>query len=201
MIDPDPTKPAEGGPLPGRVGRRGPTGAGEPAGEGSVEAPGDGILHGHAVDGEERSGLEGIGGARRMRSDHADVEVDHSRAQREHGVGALQQHAQPAGPVVHPLAVNDVARVNVEGARDVHDQLRFNRSRAQERWSRERQAVVCAVDLDEAGNALLHDHVVVLWSTTGLQSQHPGSALYVATGDLNMQNKLSAVGLPFVELP
>lgn len=33
-----------------------------------------------------------------------------------------------------------------------------------------------------------------------LQSQHPGSALYVATGDLNMQNKLSAVGLPFVEL-
>lgn len=34
-----------------------------------------------------------------------------------------------------------------------------------------------------------------------LQSQHAGSALYVATGDLNMQNKLSAVGLPFVELP
>lgn len=34
-----------------------------------------------------------------------------------------------------------------------------------------------------------------------LQSQHPGSALYVATGDLNMQNKLSVVGLPFVELP
>lgn len=34
-----------------------------------------------------------------------------------------------------------------------------------------------------------------------LQSRHPGSALYVATGDLNMQNKLTAVGLPFVELP
>jgi len=34
-----------------------------------------------------------------------------------------------------------------------------------------------------------------------LQSRHPGSALYVATGDLNMQNKLHAVGLPFVELP
>jgi hypothetical protein len=34
-----------------------------------------------------------------------------------------------------------------------------------------------------------------------LQSQHPGSALFVATGDLNMQNKLSTVGLPFVELP
>jgi len=34
-----------------------------------------------------------------------------------------------------------------------------------------------------------------------LQSRHPGSVLYVATGDLNMQNKLAAVGLPFVELP
>jgi len=32
-----------------------------------------------------------------------------------------------------------------------------------------------------------------------LQSGHPGSALYVATSDLNLQNKLGAVGLPFVE--
>jgi len=38
-------------------------------------------------------------------------------------------------------------------------------------------------------------------ATLQLQSQHPGSALYVATRDLNMQNKLSEVGLPFVELP
>lgn len=34
-----------------------------------------------------------------------------------------------------------------------------------------------------------------------LQSARPGSTVYVATGDLNLQNKLSAVGLPFVELP
>lgn len=32
-----------------------------------------------------------------------------------------------------------------------------------------------------------------------LQSAHPGSMLYVATGDLNLQNKLGAVGLPFIE--
>ena len=32
-----------------------------------------------------------------------------------------------------------------------------------------------------------------------LQSGHPGSALYVATSDLNLQNKLAAVGLPFIE--
>lgn len=34
-----------------------------------------------------------------------------------------------------------------------------------------------------------------------LQSQHPGSALYVATGDMNLQTKLAAIGLPFIELP
>lgn len=34
-----------------------------------------------------------------------------------------------------------------------------------------------------------------------LQSQHPSSAIYVATSDINMQTKLSAVGLPFVEPP
>ncbi len=33
-----------------------------------------------------------------------------------------------------------------------------------------------------------------------LQSAHPGSALYVATSDINLQTKLSAVGLPFIEL-
>lgn len=32
-----------------------------------------------------------------------------------------------------------------------------------------------------------------------LQSQHPGSALYAATSDINLQTKLAAVGLPFVE--
>jgi len=34
-----------------------------------------------------------------------------------------------------------------------------------------------------------------------LQSAHPGSTVHVATGDLNLQTKLAAVGLPFVELP
>lgn len=34
-----------------------------------------------------------------------------------------------------------------------------------------------------------------------LQSEHPGSALYVATSDINMQTKLAAVGLPYVEPP
>jgi hypothetical protein len=34
-----------------------------------------------------------------------------------------------------------------------------------------------------------------------LQAEHPGSALYVATGDMNLQTKLTAIGLPFIELP
>lgn len=38
-------------------------------------------------------------------------------------------------------------------------------------------------------------------STLLLQSDHPGSAVCVATGDMNLQTKLAAVGLPFIELP
>jgi predicted ribonuclease YlaK len=32
-----------------------------------------------------------------------------------------------------------------------------------------------------------------------LQSRHPMSAVHVATGDLNLQTKLAAVGLPFLD--
>ncbi|MFZ0158953.1 MAG: PIN domain-containing protein [Kineosporiaceae bacterium] len=38
-------------------------------------------------------------------------------------------------------------------------------------------------------------------STLLLQSAHPGSALYAATSDINLQTKLSAIGMPFVEVP
>ncbi|MFJ9105469.1 PIN domain-containing protein [Streptomyces sp. NPDC102405] len=38
-------------------------------------------------------------------------------------------------------------------------------------------------------------------STLLLQSRHPGSAVYVATKDINLQTKLAAVGLPFFEAP
>ncbi|GHE56261.1 hypothetical protein GCM10018785_26940 [Streptomyces longispororuber] len=38
-------------------------------------------------------------------------------------------------------------------------------------------------------------------STLLLQSAHPGSKLYVATSDINLQTKLAAVGLPYVEGP
>jgi hypothetical protein len=38
-------------------------------------------------------------------------------------------------------------------------------------------------------------------STLLLQSAHPGATVYVATSDLNLQTKLAAVRLPFVEPP
>lgn len=38
-------------------------------------------------------------------------------------------------------------------------------------------------------------------ATLRLQSQHPGSTVTVASSDINLQTKLSAVGLPFIEPP
>lgn len=38
-------------------------------------------------------------------------------------------------------------------------------------------------------------------ATLLLQSAHPGSAVYVATSDLNLQTKLAALRLPFIEPP
>jgi len=38
-------------------------------------------------------------------------------------------------------------------------------------------------------------------SSLVLQSRHPGSTIVVATSDLNLQTKLAALGLPFVEPP
>ncbi|MEU7484847.1 PIN domain-containing protein [Streptomyces sp. NPDC042319] len=36
-------------------------------------------------------------------------------------------------------------------------------------------------------------------STLLLQSQHPGSAWFVATSDINLQTRLAAVAVPFIE--
>ncbi|PCG88017.1 hypothetical protein CIB93_00935 [Streptomyces sp. WZ.A104] len=38
-------------------------------------------------------------------------------------------------------------------------------------------------------------------STLLLQSRHPGSSVYVASDDINLQTKLAAVGLPFLQAP
>lgn len=38
-------------------------------------------------------------------------------------------------------------------------------------------------------------------ASTLLQPRHPGSAICVATRDINLQTKLAVVGLPFIEAP
>jgi hypothetical protein len=38
-------------------------------------------------------------------------------------------------------------------------------------------------------------------SAVKIAPEHIGSVLYVATRDMNLQTKLSVIGLPFVELP
>lgn len=38
-------------------------------------------------------------------------------------------------------------------------------------------------------------------SALRLQSQHPGARLIVGTSDINLQTKLAAIGLPFIERP
>ena len=38
-------------------------------------------------------------------------------------------------------------------------------------------------------------------ASTLLQSRHPGSEISVATRETNLQTKLAAVGLPFIEAP
>jgi rRNA-processing protein FCF1 len=63
-------------------------------------------------------------------------------------------------------------------------------------------------DIDEPRSALLPESLDLqipddrlVASALLLQSAHPGSAIYVATSDIGLQNKLAAVGLPFVEPP
>jgi predicted ribonuclease YlaK len=38
-----------------------------------------------------------------------------------------------------------------------------------------------------------------LVASTLLQPRHPGSSVYMASDDINLQTKLAAVGLPFIE--
>jgi len=59
---------------------------------------------------------------------------------------------------------------------------------------------VLGVVVDVAARSELPDDRLVAAALL-LQSAYPSSTLYVATNDLNTQNKLGAVGLPFVEPP
>src|SRR5579875_1280311 len=96
--DVDARRPPEHGPLAGDVRRLDPPGAEQPLGEAGIEAARRRILHEPAL-GDERPHLQLFRGAGRVRTGHADVQVDGHRPQPQHGLRAVQQEPQPAGAV------------------------------------------------------------------------------------------------------
>ncbi|KPI33409.1 hypothetical protein OV450_6606 [Actinobacteria bacterium OV450] len=98
----------------------------------------------------------------------------------------LREAAKKADRRLKGMRTNGDMRLGVRVAGDVHATFEHIESKGEglPNW----------LDLDVPDDRLLA-------STLLLQSRHPGSAVYVASGDINLQTKLAAVGLPFVEAP
>ena len=95
-----------------------------------------------------------------MRADDADIEVDDAGPQRQDGLGAREQDADPLGPVGDPLRVDDLGALDAQDRGDVLDERLLDRARARQRRRGEREPVRRAADRDEAGAALLGHHAV-----------------------------------------
>jgi len=106
---------------------------------------------------------------------------DHKRAGRTE---SLREAAKKADRRLKGLRTNGDVTRGVKVAGDVHAVFEYIEPRS--------QALPDWLDL-----SVPDDRFVA--STLLLQSQHPGSAWYVATSDLNMQTKLAAVAIPFIE--
>ena len=95
-----------------------------------------------------------------------DTEVEPGAGRRgglegDHGVGAVEDDDDPAGPVVGPFGVDDVGAIDAENCRDlVHERI-VNRTAAQQRRSRECEHPVRAPDPYQADAALLDDDIIV----------------------------------------
>ena len=110
-VDVHPPAPPESGALGRDVRRRQPV-AGQPLGDPGVEAAGHGVL-GDAVPRAEGADLDRALAAVRVGADDADVQAHRGRPvglDREHLLGRVQQHADPARAVVDPLEVDGPAR-------------------------------------------------------------------------------------------
>ena len=106
--DVNPSAAAEGGALAGHVRGLDPARGQQPLPEGGVEAARDRVLH-RADQRAERAHLQRLGRAVRIGPGDADVQVHRTRPDREYRLGAGQQRRHPAGSVVGPGDVNDVA--------------------------------------------------------------------------------------------
>ena len=92
--------------------------------------------------------------------------------EREHGVGVVEQQAEPHRAVVEHLGRHDLLRLEAQRGRHLGQQ-RGARRAALERRRGEGQAFALAPDRHQARGALLHDAVRRLGLAAGLQ---PGMA-------------------------
>ncbi|MFH8477205.1 PIN domain-containing protein [Streptomyces sp. NPDC018000] len=96
----------------------------------------------------------------------------------------LREAAQKADRRLKGLRNNGDVTLGVRVAGDVHAVFEYIEPKS--------DALPDWLDLDVPDDRFIA-------STLLLQSQHPGSAWYVATRDINLQTKLHAVALPFIE--
>ena len=97
-----------------------------------------------------------------MRAHHPDVDTGQQgrvRVEGEDLVRGLQEHCLPAGTVVAPLVVDDVAPRQSQPARDALDVCFIQWPAALQWGSGEGEHISRATDAHEPGTALLHDDV------------------------------------------
>ncbi|MFJ3673808.1 PIN domain-containing protein [Streptomyces sp. NPDC090106] len=99
-------------------------------------------------------------------------------------IDALREAAKKADRRLKGLRNNGDVTLGVRVAGDVHAIFEYIEPKS--------DALPDWLDLDVPDDRFIA-------STLLLQSRHPGSAWYVATSDINLQTKLHAVALPFVE--
>ncbi len=90
--------------------------------------------------------------------------------------GGHAEHG-PAGSVVDPLVGEDVASVDAEGGHDLSKVRLIELTGRHQRRSNEAQPVLVAANLDQAGNALLHNAIRPAWFAAVVQPgarQPPG---------------------------
>lgn len=96
----------------------------------------------------------------------------------------LREAAKKADRRLKGLRTNGDVTLGVRVAGDVHAVFEYIEPKS--------DALPDWLDLDVPDDRFIA-------STLVLQSRHPGSAWYVATSDINLQTKLHAVALPFIE--
>lgn len=108
---------------------------------------------------------------------------DHKRGGRN---SDLREAAHRADRRLKGLRTSGDVRAGVRVARDVHAKFEHIEPRS--------DGLPTWLDLSVPDDRFVASSLL-------LQSAHPGSALYAATSDINLQTKLHAVGLTYVEVP